>query len=385
MRILVLCYEYPPLGGGGGRAAKSVAEELARRGHEVRVQTAGMRHLPPREVIEGVEVFRRESFRRREESCSVAEMALYLITSFLPTLGHLRSWRPDVIHAHFAVPTGALALAAHILSGVPYVLTVQLGDVPGGVPEQTDKLFRWLNPFITPIWKRAAAITVVSEFVKRLAIEAYGLPVRRIPNGIALEATLPPLVPERQPIRLLSVGRFNPQKNYPFLIDALARVADLKNWRLTMIGDGAEMPAVKGRIAAHGLEDRIELLGWLGAGDVQSQMDGSEVFLMPSLSEGLSVAAVEALKSGLAILGSEIGGLTDLVDQGGNGFLVPVNDLDAYAGKLRLLLTNEPLLFQCRSASRTKVHEFDLKEIGAQYEETLRAAALLRKKRALGV
>src|SRR5688500_10286232 len=56
MKILVLCYEYPPLGGGGGRMAKSIAEQLARQGHEVRVQTAGMRHLPARETIEGVEV-----------------------------------------------------------------------------------------------------------------------------------------------------------------------------------------------------------------------------------------------------------------------------------------------------------------------------------------
>lgn len=379
MKILVLCYEYPPLGGGGGRAAKSVAEELVRRGHEVRVQTAGMRHLPPRESLEGVDVFRRESFRRREESCSVAEMALYLVTSFLPMLGHLRNWRPDVIHAHFAVPTGALALAAHVFSGVPYVLTVHLGDVPGGVPEQTDGLFRWLNPFITPIWKRAAGITVVSEFIRRLALAAYGLPVRRIPNGIVLESVLPPLSARPHEVRLLSVGRFNPQKNFPFLIDALARVTDLKNWRLTMIGDGAEMPRVKEKIARHGLEDRVEFLGWLCAGKVQAEMDECDVLLMPSLSEGLSVAAVEALKSGLAILGSEIGGLTDLVDQGANGFLVPVNDLDVYAEKLRTLLSDAPLLLQCRTASRAKVHGFDLKVIGEQYEETLAAAVHRRK------
>src|SRR5688572_25503408 len=102
MKILVLCYEYPPLGGGGGRMAKSVAEQLAQQGHEVRVQTAGMRHLPERETVGGVEVFRTHSFRRREDRCSVLEMGLYCLTSFRPTLRHCTEWKPDVIHAHFA-------------------------------------------------------------------------------------------------------------------------------------------------------------------------------------------------------------------------------------------------------------------------------------------
>lgn len=86
MKILVLCYEYPPIGGGGGRVAAQVAKELARRGHEVRVLTAGMSHLPRRFDDEGVEVIRIPSFRRREDTCTVPEMALYLLTSFFPAL-----------------------------------------------------------------------------------------------------------------------------------------------------------------------------------------------------------------------------------------------------------------------------------------------------------
>ena len=107
-------------------------------------------------MIGGLAVFRTRSFRRREEACSVPEMGLFLLTSFLPTLRHLRRWKPDVIHAHLAVPTGALAWAASWLTGIPYVLTAHLGDVPGAVPEQTDRLYRVLNPLIRPIWKGAA-------------------------------------------------------------------------------------------------------------------------------------------------------------------------------------------------------------------------------------
>jgi glycosyltransferase involved in cell wall biosynthesis len=119
MKILVLCYEYPPIGGGGGRVAQSVAQQLATQGHELRVQTAGMPHLPRRETVRGVEVYRTPSFRKREDTCAVHEMGLFLATSFLPALRHIRQWQPDVMHAHFAMPTGVLAWALHRLTGVP--------------------------------------------------------------------------------------------------------------------------------------------------------------------------------------------------------------------------------------------------------------------------
>ena len=105
MKILVLCYEYPPVGGGGGRVAASVAEGLVRHGHEVRVVSAGLRHLPHEAVVNGVAVLRPQSFRRREDTCSVPEMALYLLTAFFPAWNLCRTWKPDVIHAHFVVPT----------------------------------------------------------------------------------------------------------------------------------------------------------------------------------------------------------------------------------------------------------------------------------------
>src|SRR5437763_10311897 len=103
VRILVLCYEYPPIGGGGGRVAKSVAEQLVSRGHEVRVQTAALGFLNERESIHGVQVVRIASGRQSPDTCRVPEMGLYVVTSLLPVLRQCTRWRPDVIHAHFAM------------------------------------------------------------------------------------------------------------------------------------------------------------------------------------------------------------------------------------------------------------------------------------------
>ena len=373
MKILTLCYEYPPLGGGAGRAAKSVAEGLAAGGHEVRFQTGGMPYLPKFERIGGVDVYRTNSFRKREEACSVFEMGLFVLTSFLPTLRHLRTWKPDVIHAHLAVPTGALAFAASRISGVPYVITAHLGDVPGAVPEQTDHLFRRLGPFIRPIWKNAARLSAVSEFVRQLAAQSYLREITTIFNPIDLTNCPTAPIQVGQPVRLISVGRFNPQKNFPFLIETLATAADL-DWQLTLVGDGAEMETVRAAIARHGLEKRISLPGWRAAAEVETLLASADIFLMPSTVEGLPVAAIEALKHGLALLGSDIGGLLDVIDEGKNGLRFPVKDRARFAECLRTLLKNPAAILRMKTASRAKVRQFDREKIAAQYERLLAAA-----------
>ena len=374
MKILTLCYEYPPLGGGAGRAAKSVAEGLAARGHEVRFQTGGMPHLPKHERIGGVAVYRTNSFRQREEACSVFEMGLFVLTSFLPTLRHLRTWKPDIIHAHLAVPTGALAFAASRISGVPYVITAHLGDVPGAVPEQTDHLFRRIGPFIRPIWKNAARVSAVSEFVRQLAEQSYRREITTIFNPIDLTNCPTSAIQLSEPIRLIAVGRFNPQKNFPFLIETLATVTDL-DWQLTIVGDGAEMETVRTAVARHGLEKRVSLPGWRDAAEVETLLADADIFLMPSTVEGLPVAAIEALKHGLALLGSDIGGLQDVIDEGVNGRRFPVNDRPRFVECLRNLLGHPATILRMKTASREKVRQFDREKIAAQYEELLLAGS----------
>lgn len=374
MKILILCYEYPPLGGGGGRVAQSAAEQMAARGHAVRVQTAALGWKSVCETIRGVEVFRTASGRRVPDTCTVREMGQYCATSFLPTLRQIRKWQPDVIHAHFAVPTGALAWAVYRLSGVPYVLTAHLGDVPGGVPEQTDRLFKMIGPLASRIWRDAAGTTAVSSFVQELAEHAYHRPVTRILNGIDLSDAPPPPALLQPARHLVFVGRFNPQKNPLFLFDVLTPLLAL-NWRLTMIGDGPVMAYARARAAAPEWRTRVRFAGWLPGSEVEQILAAADILLMPSLSEGMPVAAIEALKQGLAIVGSAIGGLRDVVADGENGYLLPLHDPNAFSHKLRWLLESDETLLAMKRASWEKARRFDLAHIADEYEAVLTKAA----------
>lgn len=368
VKILLLCYEYPPIGGGGGRVAAQVAARLASRGHQIRVITAGMRHLPRREARDNVEILRPESFRRREDTCTVPEMGLYILTSLLPVLREAHRWRPDIIHAHFAVPTGPVALAARVFAGIPYVLTAHLGDVPGGVPEQTDHLFRLLGPIVSPVWRRAQAVTTVSRFVAGLASKAYGAQPIVIPNGVNPVAR--PNFEVHSPHRIVMAGRLSIQKNPLLAIAALALIKEM-DWSLDVIGDGPLRDEMRAVAQREGIGERVTLHGWLAETDVAQVMARSDILLMTSLHEGLPMVAIEALQWGLAVVGSQIGGMHDVVEEEKNGFLCDLTP-SAFAEKLKRLLATPELLEQMRRASREKAAEFDLEKTVSAYERILK-------------
>ncbi|MEO8352497.1 MAG: glycosyltransferase, partial [Chthoniobacteraceae bacterium] len=344
------------------------------RGHEVRVQTAGMRHLPARETIGGVDVFRTHSFRRREDRCSVPEMGLFCATSFRPTLRHCREWKPEVIHAHFAMPTGLLAWAVHRQTGVPYVLTAHLGDVPGGVPEQTDRLFKLVNPMARKVWRQAAAATAVSSFVQELAETAYGRKVTRILNGVDMSDAPPPPASVAHPRRLIFIGRLNSQKCPVFLIKILAGL-EATDWRLALIGDGTLMDATRRHAEALGVMSRIDFTGWLAGPEVQRRLADADLLMMPSSFEGLPVAAIEALKCGVAIAASDIPGVHDVVTDGFNGLRLPAGDKASWIAGVKSLLADEPRLLAMKKASHHHARTFDLQSIAVEYESVLESAA----------
>jgi glycosyltransferase involved in cell wall biosynthesis len=377
VKILALCYEYPPIGGGGGRVAAQVAASLARRGHEVRVLTAGMRHIPRREMRDHVEVLRPQSFRRREDTCSVPEMALYLASNLFPVLREARSWRPDVVHAHFAVPTGPLALAVKVFAGIPYVLTAHLGDVPGGVPEQTDHLFRLLGPFVSPVWRSARRVTAVSRFVAELANKAYGVTPIVIPNGVRQIAHRQPRV--HSPRRIVMAGRLSIQKNPLLALEALALIKEM-DWLFDVVGDGPQGSEMHALAVQLGIGERVTRHGWISSARVAQLMAGADILLMPSLHEGLPMVAIEALQHGLAIVGSQIAGMQDVVEEGINGFLCALSPA-AFAQKLRELLADEAMLERMRRASHELAGRFDLEITVTAYERVLDESRLRRSKK----
>jgi glycosyltransferase involved in cell wall biosynthesis len=375
MKILVLIHEYPPVGGGGGAAAGDICQGLARRGHEIKVLTAHCKGLPLRETIGKIDVMRLKSLRRQPYRAGFLQMGAYVLAGLWAGLRLIGRWQPDVIHVHFAVPAGALAWMLSRLSGVPYVLTAHLGDVPGGVPEKTGKWFRWVFPFTRPIWRDAKRVVAVSGFTRGLSLRYYRVPIKVIPNGVDLKALDPGELRANVTPRIVFAGRFMEQKNSLALVRVLSQLQDLR-WQCVMLGDGPLLEETRREIAARGLADRFTLPGWVTPQEVLDWFRRSDLLFMPSLSEGLPVVGVQALAMGLAVVASRVGGFVDLVNDGGNGSLHEPSDEDGMAESLRRLLSDKRDLLRARQRSRELARKFDLTEVVRAYDKLLREAAV---------
>jgi glycosyltransferase involved in cell wall biosynthesis len=374
MKILVLIHEFPPVGGGGGRAAQDICRGLVNRGHEIKVLTAHYKGLPKEEYIDGIRVLRLPSLRREAFRADLIAMMGFVLSGFLAGYRYIKNWRPDVIHVHFAVPAGALAWMLSKLTDLPYVMTVHLGDVPGGVPEKTGRWFQWVLPFTYPIWRDANQVIAVSEFTRQLALKHYQREIEVIPNGVNLDQLRPANITVNEPPRIVFAGRFMPQKNPLQIVRTLSELKDL-SWDCLMLGDGPLMPDVQQMIEERGLQERFALPGWVAPEVVLDWFEKSDILFMPSLSEGLPVVGVQALATGLAFVVSNIGGFADLVDGGRNGFLIDVNQPSEYATMLRQLLSHQDTLQQFRKSSLQKALQFDINRIVEQYEQIFRKVA----------
>lgn len=368
MRILVLTHEYPPIGGGGGRVAQDICNGLAERGHQVQVLTAHCGNLPNREKQGNVRIRRVRSGRSLPYKADLKAMAGFVIRSFWDGLDIVRSWRPEVIHTHFAVPAGASACGLSLMTGVPYVLTAHLGDVPGGVPEKTKNWFRWVFPFTPPIWRRAARVIAVSEFTRQLALQKYSVEINVIPNGVSLEEIDPGKIQLTVPPRVIFAGRFVPQKNPLQIVRTLAALRDIP-WNCVMLGDGLLREDVEREIKIFNLQDRFTLPGWVKPEEVLDWCRCSDVLFMPSLSEGLSVVGVQALAMGMAMVLSRVGGNVDLVREGVNGNLLDRGNNPGFEKALRALLSDPNRLLKARIASREHAARFDIRSVVESYEQ----------------
>jgi glycosyltransferase involved in cell wall biosynthesis len=321
MRVLVLNYEFPPLGGGAGRVTLEVCRRLARAGVEQKVLTGWFPGLALREKLEpGLWVYRVPTLRRRLYRAEIKDMASYLAAAVLPLLWLSLRWRPDLLHAHFLMPVAPLAWLAGKLLGIPYLVTLHGGDVPGADPI-TKPVYRLLGGFPREVACGAFRLTAVSPGTRTLARKSLGINARFIPNGVDLKQCRPRGKTSGGPLRLAFAGRLVSLKNADLLIRAVELLPPDLSWRLDIYGDGPDQRALASLAARSAQSDRITLHGWIEEARLRDALAASDIFILPSDSEGFSMAALQAMACGCALILSDIPANRPLVKPGENGLL----------------------------------------------------------------
>ena len=337
--------------GGAETMCENLTYALKEMGHEVNVVSLYAERTP---------------ISQRMEQAGVAIHYLDkkpgLDLSMIPKLTRLiRQLRPDVVHSHlnvikYTAPAVKLAGVAHYVHTVHNVAWEEAENV---VERITSRFF----------FRRGWAVPVaLSPEVQTSITSFYGLSREQVPvifNGIDLSRCLPKEDYETQNLTLIHIGRFNEQKNHKGLLEAFQLVLQtFPECRLKLLGDGELRTEMEERAARLGIAEKVDFLG--SQPYVYPYLRDADVFLLPSLFEGMPMTIIEAMGTGLPVVASGVGGVPDMLTPGKSGILTGAQPEEV--AQAVLTLAKDPALRRTMGQSaRKESRRFSAQEMARQY------------------
>jgi len=370
MNLLLINYEFPPVGGGAANATWELARALVQLGHHPLVLTAHFRDRNPAATPAGVTLIEVPARRRRREACTPFEMATFAVSASLRVRRILRRERIDGMIAFFSIPCAPIAWWGARGTGVPYVVSLRGGDVPGTEPG-LHRIHRLLAPVRRRVLKAARAVIANSLALQQRAIAADALPVDVIPNGVDSSYFVPPAgKPPPQPFRWLFVGRLQAQKNLGWLLTRLAALKD-QPWELHVVGDGPLREEWQRLAETLDIAGRVQWHGWLPREHVRSFYQNSHALVQPSLYEGMANTVLEAMACGLGIVASDEPANRALVEASGSGTCLPLANPGAAEATLRAAMTGDGWKQWGNHARAHAVAHFSWSQVAKDYASLL--------------
>jgi N-acetyl-alpha-D-glucosaminyl L-malate synthase BshA len=341
MKIGITCY---PTYGGSGIVATELGLELALRGHDVHFITYAnpIRLDPgtPRVHYHEVEVSEYPLFQYPPYCLALASRMTEVAERY-----HL-----DVLHVHYAIPHSISALLAQQMTApkrrLPFVTTLHGTDI---TLVGADRSYFPITKFAI---EKSDGVTTISNYMRNRTEEFFGVqhPIDVIPNFVNCDLYKPD--PARRPAqkRLMHISNFRPVKRPLDCIRILERVRRDVDAELVMVGDGPLRGPCEDLAHDLGIEDHVSFLG--KQDHVERIFPTTHVLLMPSEVEAFGLAALEAMACGVPPVATLSGGVPDLINDGIDGFMCPVGDIEAQSACVLQLLTDEALYERMSHAAR---------------------------------
>jgi len=359
LKVLMLAPEFYPNLGGTEIQALNLSKGLQERGARVAVLTR-MREKSwlPRELVQEVAV-------RRVDYPRVKWLGGGLLNLRLgwEILRHYRDC--DVFHFHIGESYMVLPLLVTKALGKPSLLKIS------GWWEMERGFLRasgLSNRLMRKVLFRVGTIVAVSEEIRE-RVTSMGYPSQRVlclPNGVDTRR-FAPASPSERPPRIIFVGRLVPVKGLPVLLGAVRRLKEhFPELALDLVGAGFSEEELKQLVGELGLEAQVRFLGRID--DTEAALAAADIFVQPSLSEGLPNSLLEAMACGLPCVVTNVGGMPQVVQDGVHGFVVEANRVEELALALERLLSDRALRLRMGQQGRAKMlREFSLDAVAENY------------------
>lgn len=363
MRICIFSTTFLPQIGGAEQAMHYIAKYLTELGNQVTVLAPYHKEMK-KEIDVNYAIHRYRLFPR------MLFLDLTLIIQLM--LEKIRT-KFDILHAHLAYPPGYCGVRFKDIFNVPVIITLCGADIQK-IPEINYGIR--LNPQIDMKIRRtlsmADAITVKSHSMRKDVFE-LGVEEEKVfvvTNGIDLNEFQNGKKFLHNKHYIFAMGRFVYKKGFDLLIKAFSQVAkNTDNVDLLIAGDGPEAKNYQTMIEGLKLDSKIKLVGFKMGEEKVKLLRGCEFFVCPSRIEGLPNVILEAMATGKAIVGTNVDGISDLVENGKNGLLVNPEDIDSLAEGIKRLLNDNSLREGLSKNAREMSREYDWKIISSRYVE----------------
>ncbi|MFQ5718406.1 MAG: glycosyltransferase family 4 protein [Acidobacteriota bacterium] len=381
MKILLVNYEWPPLGGGGGVGMADVARVLACR-HDVHVLTSGTGDLPAVEHVQpdDLTVFRSKVWFRNARAVATIPSML----SFYPTgawLGRrlVRSHSYDVINTWFAIPSGPTGVHVARAARVPHVLTLIGGDIYDPSKSYSPHRNPVLGQVVRRVIRKADRVAAISSDVAARAREYHRAAgdIRVIPLGV--DAVTTPqicrddlgLSPDA--VYLICVGRLVRRKDHPSLLRAVQQLGR-RDVHLLILGDGPERSRLEALARELGIEGHVSFLGHVDEDAKIRHLACADVFVMPSLHEGFGLVYLEGMHQGLPVIAATNSGASEFLEDSTTGFMVPPGAPGNLCEAIRRLVDDPDCRRRMGEANRKVAARFTVDRCARMYESLFQDA-----------
>ena len=357
MKIGINCY---PTYGGSGVVATELGIELAERGHQVHFITYSQ---PFRLTGREKGIFYHEVPVTNYPLFEYPPYTLALATRIAEVSEY---YDLDIMHVHYAIPHSVSALLARQMLAtrnrkLPFVTTLHGTDITlVGI----DRSYLPITRFAI---EQSDGVTSISNYLREKTIQDFSIqrPIEVIPNFVNCDVYTPKLEGREQARAVFAkphekifahLSNFRAVKRVIDVVEVFARVAAKVPSQLLMIGDGPDRSKAEYLAIDRGVRDRVHFLGKQDS--VSDLLPLADLMIMPSEMESFGLAALEAMACRVPTIATRVGGVPELVEDGVNGLLFPVGDIEAMAQASIALLQDENRLEEMRIASRRTAQKY---------------------------